>query len=52
MTDKNSNHVPIDLNESQKIQPKHAPEKDAESVELEAQELEQRIAPRGIDVEF
>jgi hypothetical protein len=38
--------VRIDLNETQKAQVKAVTGKDAESIELNAQELEERIAPR------
>ena len=45
--DKKDDLVRIDLNEQQKAQVKAATGKDAESLELNAQELEERIAPRG-----
>ena len=38
--------IRFDLTESQKAQVKQAIGKDADSIELEVQELEQRIAPR------
>ena len=47
-SDKPQNVVRIDLTDTQKEQIKHVTGKDAESVELTAQELEERIAPRPI----
>ena len=44
--DKKDELVRIDLNETQKAQVKAVLGKDAESIELNAQELEERIAPR------
>jgi hypothetical protein len=43
---KNEDLVRIDLSESQKAQVKTVTGKDAESIELTAQELEERIAPK------
>ena len=43
---KDENFIRIDLTDAQKIQIKQATGKDAESIELNAQELEERIAPR------
>ena len=43
---KNDELIRIDLTDTQKEQVRHATGKDAESVELTAQELEERIAPR------
>ncbi len=43
---KDENIIRIDLTSDQKIQVKQAIGKDAESIELNAQELEERIAPR------
>ena len=45
---KNDEMVRIDLNESQKVQVKLATGKDADAIELNAQELEERIAPKLI----
>ena len=45
-TDKQDEFVRIDLNDAQKAQVKQATGKDAESIELHATELEERIAPR------
>jgi hypothetical protein len=47
-TDKKDEMVRLDLNETQKAQVKQATGKDAESIELNAQELEDRIAPRSL----
>ena len=44
--DKKDELVRIDLTDTQKAQVKAATGKDAESIELRAQELEERIAPR------
>ena len=44
--DKKDELVRIELTESQKAQVKDVTGKDAESIELNAQELEERIAPR------
>ena len=38
--------IRIDLNNTQKAQVKQATGKDADAIELNAQELEERIAPR------
>ena len=38
--------IRIDLNPSQRVQVKLATGKDADAIELNAQELEERIAPR------
>ncbi len=46
MNQKNDEIVKIDLTDAQKEQVKNATGKDAESIELGAQELEERIAPR------
>lgn len=43
---KSSHFIRIDLTDNQKAQVKEATGKDAESLELDAEELEQRIAPR------
>jgi hypothetical protein len=43
---KNDEMIRIDLNNTQKAQVKQATGKDAEAIELNAQELEERIAPR------
>jgi len=43
---KDENFIRIDLTDAQKIQIKQATGKDAESIELNAQELEERITPR------
>ena len=43
---KNDELIRIDLNPTQKAQIKLATGKDAEAIELNAQELEERIAPR------
>lgn len=43
---KSSPFIRIDLTDNQKAQVKEATGKDAESLELDAEELEQRIAPR------
>jgi hypothetical protein len=43
--DKKDDVIRIDLNDAQKAQVKQATGKDAESIELNAQELEERIAP-------
>ena len=40
--------VRIDLTDTQKAQVKQAIGKDAESIELEVRELEERIAPRRV----
>ena len=50
-TDKKDEIVRLDLNETQRAQVKQATGKDAESLELNAQELEVRIAPRGYVLE-
>ena len=44
--DKQDELVRIDLNDAQKAQVKAVTGKDAESIELNAKELEERIAPR------
>lgn len=48
----NGKHSPelvrIDLTEEQKTQIKHSIGKDADAIELNAQELEERIAPRAM----
>ena len=44
--DKQNDIVRIDLTDTQKEQVKHAIGKDADSIELNTQELEERIAPR------
>jgi hypothetical protein len=41
--------VRLDLNDVQKLQVKAATGKDAESIELNAEELEERIAPRCVN---
>jgi|GEM_PF-4664296 len=46
--DKQNDIVRIDLTDSQKVQVKMATGKDAESIELNTQELEERIAPRVV----
>jgi hypothetical protein len=46
--DKQQDIVRIDLTDTQKAQVKIATGKDAESIELNTQELEERIAPRMI----
>ena len=46
--DKQDDLVRLDLNDTQKAQVKQATGKDAESIELNAQELEERIAPRYV----
>ena len=43
---KDENVIRIDLTNDQKVQVKQAIGRDAESIELNAQELEERIAPR------
>jgi hypothetical protein len=43
---KKNEFVRIDLNETQKAQVKEATGKEADAIELNAQELEERIAPR------
>jgi hypothetical protein len=45
-TDKNDELVRIDLTDTQKAQVKAVTGKEAESIELKAQELEERIAPK------
>ena len=44
--DKNDDLVRIELNDQQKAQVKEAIGKDADSIELNTTELEERIAPR------
>jgi hypothetical protein len=46
--DKQDDLVRLDLTDTQKAQVKQATGKDAESIELNAQELEERIAPRSV----
>lgn len=46
--DKQNEIVRIDLTEPQQKQVKEATGKDAESIELNAKELEERIAPRAL----
>ena len=43
---KKDDFVRIDLNDTQKAQVKQATGKEADAIELNAQELEERIAPR------
>jgi len=50
-TSKNDELVRIDLNDTQKMQVKQATGKDADAIELNAQELEARIAPRRMAVQ-
>lgn len=45
---KNDELIRIDLNPAQKEQIKLATGKDADAIELNAQELEERIAPRRV----
>jgi hypothetical protein len=48
----NDDFVRLDLDQAQKEQVKDATGKDAESIELNAQELEERIAPRTPSIGF
>jgi hypothetical protein len=45
----NDDVVRIELNDEQKAQVKSATGKNADSIELNVQELEERIAPRTLD---
>ena len=45
---KDDNLIRLDLSDAQKVQVKQFIGKDAESIELNAQELEERIAPRCV----
>ena len=47
MDNKHEEVIKIDLTDAQKAQVKQVTGKDAESIELGAQELEERIAPRA-----